>query len=438
MSDASGDPESTALVVSGFGGGGLFVLHGGEVERLDVLDSTGLAHDGARLGRLLRAGDGHDSVSELLVYDRRGVVEYRRLDGVADPHDLAAAPDGGWLVVSSASNSVQHLGADGRISTVWQPSTVHDAWHPNCITAVDGNLWVSLFGRFGATRAWAGDEGRGAGLLLDLSTGRELGGLSHPHSPRRLPGSWVVCDSLSGTIVQRDDDTEQWHVVAETGGYPRGLVVQGDRAFVGVSAPRGSDERRSTVRVLDGWQEVDRVTVPCAEIYDIREVPVALVEGVRRGFDTNLERVAASRSRDLMELTGRDPALDRLGQALVPSEVSVTVSAALPRLVSAGERFDLEVSYTNHGRWTLATVPPVPVMASSRWLRAGAAQIDGPRCPLREPLWPRATVTQPVPLVAPDAPGTYELRLSLVQDGVMWFDDADPSAAAVGAVEVSR
>jgi hypothetical protein len=41
-----------------------------------------------------------------------------------------------------------------------------------------------------------------------------------------------------------------------------------------------------------------------------------------------------------------------------------------------------------------------------------------------------------VGLAAPSSPGTYELRLTLVQEGIAWFDDLDARNAWSARVRV--
>src|SRR4249920_3908663 len=122
------DPERIVLV-SGFGDdgrGGMFALSDDGVEILDSVATVGVAYADGRFGRLLRAPVEVSSTTELVVYDERGVLEYRRLDAVRDPHDLLAH-DGGWLVVRSGTNEIVYVGAD-ELRVVWHRDGEPDAW----------------------------------------------------------------------------------------------------------------------------------------------------------------------------------------------------------------------------------------------------------------------------------------------------------------------
>ena len=194
------------VLISGFGDdgrGGMFALGHDGVEQLDPHETTGLAYRDGRLGRLLRAPGERTSVAELVVSDARGVTEYRRLDAVRDPHDILAS-EAGWLVVSTGTNEIVEIGAEpARI--VWKgASDAPDAWHVNCITRADGDLWASAFGRFDSFKGWRGAQAMRTGFLRNLGTGEEISGLSHPHTPRWIDGSWIVCESILSSVVRRD------------------------------------------------------------------------------------------------------------------------------------------------------------------------------------------------------------------------------------------
>jgi hypothetical protein len=55
----------------------------------------------------------------------------------------------------------------------------------------------------------------------------------------------------------------------------------------------------------------------------------------------------------------------------------------------------------------------------------GAAE-EGERTRLPQSIAPRATADCVLGVRAPAEPGAYELRVTLVQEGVAWFDDVDP------------
>jgi hypothetical protein len=436
--------DERVLLISGFGDdgrGGLYAYDGQDLEIVDELSTTGLAHRRGRVARLLRAADNLDSTSELLVYDERGVVEYRRIDALRDSHDVTWDGDE-LLVVSSAQNAVWRLEDGGRLHAIWRPTEVHDAWHPNCLAVVDGELWVTCFGRFTETRGWSGAAARGTGFLLNLITGAEYTGLSQPHSPRKIDGEWWVCSSLDASVVHLDPDTRRPDRVVQLGDYTRGLSSHGDLLYVGESAGRDGAAHRHAALVMASrttGQVVERVPVPALEIYDVVFAPRAVLEPLRRGFDTNLQRVAERGARRIWDRVGTpDPRVHQLGLPLDTVACQVEIEAAPIIALHCGETIVRPVTVANVGAAPLATVPPYPVRLSCRWFDVHGTQIDGVRAPLGKLLLPGDTTLVQLPITAPSEPGQYELAISLVQEQVLWFDDLNPGYASRCNVAVSE
>ena len=433
------DWNTSVLLISGYdneGSGGLFTFDGSELGQIDGLSSMGLAVGDGRVARLLRAPVDVDSATELVVYDRTGVLEYRRIDDIVDPHDVALR-DGSWIIVSSANNSVTTVSPDGRRDVMWQPSTVIDSWHPNCVAVVDDQVWVTAFGRFDDSRGWAGDVSRGAGFLRNLSTGEEIGGLSHPHSPRWAGGTWTLCNSQEGTVVTWDPAAARWDRRVELERYPRGLVVDDRMLYVGESANRGNPEERASLAVVEGDRVVDRLPLPAREVYDVVVAPVAALDGLRRGFNTNPHRVAAAVADDLLGSVGARELFAGIGYPVDTSATETRVSCRPPPTVARSEVVPLDVDVTNLSGASLASVPPYPVCLSYRWRDADGVETDGPRTMLGRVLFQDDAASYTIDLEAPATPGVYQLVVCLVQEGFVWFDGIGPSNATFATVTVT-
>jgi hypothetical protein len=444
------------LLVSGFGkwGGGIYDLTSGRPAALDDLASSGLAVGGGRLWRLLRGPGEQTSTGELLAYDARGVRSYQRLDAVRDPHDVvwfAGAPH----LTSSWDDAVWRVG-EGEPVRVWQGSAVPDAWHVNSLTVVDGALHVCAFGRFDRHRGWRAADGENdedAGFVLDLRTGRDvLTGLAHPHTPRRRGDRWYVCESTRGVLTERNLDGAVLRS-AEIRRFTRGLALVGQWALVGGNAHRGRDDDRGEVVVVDlrSFETVDRIPLPCLEVYDILAVPPAVVRGVAAGFATNAAR-AVEQHRTGARPPERRPAPDdaavRLvtpraaselaaaGRALDPGRAALCgVRGTLPAEMAAGAVAAAAVEVVNRSGGPLATVPPRPIKLGARWRRPPAEgddtggddgddsddDIANPLVPLPRVLPSGTRTTADVPLEAPGEPGRYEVRVALRQPGLGWF-----------------
>ncbi len=441
------------MLVSGLderGSGGLFAFDGSRIVTIDRLATTGIAVSEKVVGRLVQSFDGlvlttgaastPASGARLLIYDHAGVREFRRLDDIPDPHDLTASVDGSWLAVSSARNAVVRIRPDGSSKTLWQPSSVPDAWHVNCVCVADGEVWVTAFGRFEHERQWSVDA-CGRGFLRNLTTGEELGGLSHPHSPRLISDQWWVCNSLEQSLVRWSGD--EWETLVSLRGYPRGLAVEGDLAFVGESAHRDVDEEWATLAVVEGDVVVDRLLLPCAEVYDIRVCQASMLDGLRRGFNMTRSpaaRAAAARTAavGLIESVG-DPAIfGAIGARLAPGTAGVRVRTDQITTMEAGERRSVMTVVENLGAVALASISPFPVHLSYRWLRDGDVVAEGERTVLGETLFPGRTAAYEIDLCAPASPGQYTLSITLVQEGNFWFDDVGDAIGTPCSVEVAQ
>jgi hypothetical protein len=92
-----------------------------------------------------------------------------------------------------------------------------------------------------------------------------------------------------------------------------------------------------------------------------------------------------------------------------------------------GEPRTLRAIVHNVGTTTLASALPYPVYLSSRWIDDAGAPIDGTRIVLAQALLPGGSASYEIDLLSPDLPGTYDLSMSLVQEGIVWLDDIAPT-----------
>jgi uncharacterized protein DUF4915 len=268
-------------------GGGLFTYDGKTVEQLDTLSSTGLAVADDRFGRLLWSSGEAGSVGELLVYDEVGVARYFRIDALREPHDLAWDGDA-FVAVSTMSNSVVWLSPSGEVSRTWQADGNGDAWHLNSVFPVDGRLVAAAFGRFSRHREWSDGRAAGTGIVFDLATGEDIvKGLSCPHDPRLVDGLWLICNSARKELIAVEPTSGTVRHRVQLEGWTRGLTVHEDLVYVGESANRAIPVpgELASVAVIDRrtWLVINRLPLPCQEVFDMIHVPQALARGVRQG-----------------------------------------------------------------------------------------------------------------------------------------------------------
>lgn len=459
------------LLVSGFGkwGGGLYDLTTGAPQALDDLATSGIALGGGRLWRVLRAPGEQTSTCEILSYDARGVRSYQRIDEIHDPHDVHWH-DGALHVSSSWDDAVWRLSGDkpelvwarGRAIEPWPDGPTRadrggalgatpDLWHVNSLTTVEGALHVCAFGRSKWHKGWKSDDEKDTGFVHDLSTGRDvLTGLGHPHSPRRRGDRWYVCESAKGTLTELDAAGDVLRRAAVRR-FARGLALVGDWAFVGGNAHRDSDDDRAEVVVVDlrSFEVVDRVAMPCLEVYDILSVPPLLAHGVALGFGANPARTV-EQHRNERRPTDRRPTPDDVAVHLVTPRTAdelasmgrrvgaedaarCGVRGELPAEIVAGTASSVRLDVVNRSARPLGSVLPRPVKIGARWFPVVARTPEGEPAgddgrAIANPLLPLPRVVPagyrtPVDVVleAPPEPGRYLLRVALHQPKLGWF-----------------
>jgi hypothetical protein len=430
------------LMVSTLGdmlsGGGLFAVEGSRVERLDRISTTGIAFDGQRFARVLRCLADVEQLTEIAVYDTRGVLRYMRLDEAAACHDIAW--DGEDLVlVSTWDNSVKWFSPAGNVvRKIVYPGQLNSC-HLNCITKQDDTWYATLFGEFHTFRAFTTPARLGQGKLVNLETGETvIGGLTAPHSPRWVDGMWLVCNSEERELLALDATTGQVVRRVDCNYWTRGLTYDNSFFYVGACQRRGNAGQSfgdAQVIVIDRatWKPVEQIPVPAQEIYDLAFVPQEFAHGVRRGFDVNPSRTSEFRQyRILTELGNDQPRnLWPSGDPLPWGEFRCTLGCQLPASAKSGDLFELAVTIVNRSASFFTTAPPSPVYLSYKWLDPDTGQyLDDNRAhrsPLPRTIFPGETIDMKAFVITPDRPGPAILRLTLMQEGIAWFDDQDES-----------
>lgn len=415
------------------GGGGLLYVESGRGDLVDPLPTTGmcLSPDGSKLARLVWTP--HDNAgSALYISDHTGLLLYRRLDEVSEPHSLLWVDDQ-IIVVSTHTNSVLWLDDSGRERRRWTaPGTkpTGDYWHLNSLTHDGDRLLVSAFGVFDRHRGWAEPGARdGAGIVFDLCAERiALTGLSGPHDPIWLGDSWLVCNSMTQEVRRLKPDGETTARV-RLGGWTRGLLVENGRAYVGVGVHRDADpaaRARIAVLELETLTEVDAMPLPGREVFALSRISQGILDGLRVGARTGALQEAGS-------------AEIRMETPLAPADCVVrteVVGGYRPgETWTTGPR-TITVRVTNLSAVRLSGLGPYPVRVGARWRQAGGDSfIDGERGMLSHPLDPGRSADIVLEM-RPPLSGESVLRVGAVQEFVRWFDEVSPQASQDLAVRV--
>jgi acetolactate synthase I/II/III large subunit len=422
-------------------GGGLFSFDGTAVERIDRLSSTGLLLHRDKLLRILFTRCAPDFGGEILVYDAGGVLKYFRIDEIPDAHYLEWDGEN-YVVVATWRNRLVWVSPGGDVVRVTDLPGELDSWHLNGVHCKNGHLYVSAFGDEGRHRAWASAR---SGFILNLSTGEKVvTELQSPHNPKFVDGRWLVCNSSQFELLEYESGASTPSRRLKLDGWTRGLALTDDYILVGESAqrhqPGGELNAKITIVCRKNWVVLGRIQVASREIGEILIVPAALAEGVRRGFRTNPLRVAEADQYALFDRAGvESPRLWAVAEALPPKDCRVRIGVAIPESMDAGSTLELCCSVTNLGSAILLSAPPHPVHLSYRWCLP-----DGTAAENREPLrswltWvlpPGMTREYRVLVRAPEVPGCYLLRVTMVQEMVAWFDLLDEANCAAQKVLV--
>jgi hypothetical protein len=425
-------------------GGGLVSYDGSRTERIDRVSSMGLALAGNRLARLLRDLDQPGAAAELLVYDERGVQRYYRLDAVSEGHDLAW--DGSsFIVVSTATNTIVWVSPSGEITRTWKAPGEGDAWHLNDLLLKDGDVYVAGFRKDPQHRAWASHLEEPSGFVMSVTTGQDaLQGITCPHSPRFFDGAWAVCNSAGGELLQFDQSGREVARRLKLEGWTRGLAVGDELLFVGESGIREPFAGgASTVAIVDraSWSLMDRVSLPCDQIYDLALAPISLLEGLRRGFRTNARRNAEQDQYAMFRRVGIEPRLLwAISDPLPPEACRVRIELAVPEVLGAGTQVELPCVLENLGPEFLVSAPPYPVTIACKWIPSDSELddqvIESDHWRLPQTLPPRHPVEFGLKIPIPAQSGAFRLRVTLVQEQVRWFDDVDPANACERLVQI--
>lgn len=436
-----------SLLISGCnpGAGGLFVLDSGCVRNIDRLSTHGLATDDQLLYRVMGCQERTQSASDLLVYDRFGVRRFDRLDEVGDPHDLLPR-DGYVALASSMENAIYAIRGDGERTTLWKAGGPEDSWHVNGLVEVDGELLATAFGTFDQHRAWSRDPRAPTGVLVRIPSEEiVLRGLTQPHSPRRLDGAWLICNSALNELAAYDDRGTLLQQ-REFAGYTRGLAVDERYIYVGESASRHinrgvAQASRVTILERSDWSLVDSYEVEAAEIYDLLLVSAELAAGAAIGFRTNATRVEQHDQLAMFASVGVVPRrLWAVGEPLPASSLRASLEMEIPVRMTIDDVIILPCIVTNMGDAIFVSAPPNSIQFCYRWFDGSGEPVGAGEwihTPLPRAIPPGESVEGALRIGAPHEPGIYTLAVTLLQEGVAWFDDHAPASGVRGAVIVA-
>lgn len=132
----------------------------------------------------------------------------------------------------------------------------------------------------------------------------------------------------------------------------------------------------------------------------------------------------------------RGPGPPRFPVAVRPSHAFSLDVGSTPRLLRAGSGSRHRVTVRNDG--LRAWPGDGSVAVACHWLSPAGEMVEweGARTPTTRQVPPGASIELEVTVVAPDAPGRYLLLWDMVEEGVCWFSQVDPTPTEPAAVWV--
>jgi len=101
-------------------------------------------------------------------------------------------------------------------------------------------------------------------------------------------------------------------------------------------------------------------------------------------------------------------------------------------VLRAGMPEKLRIAISNQSAAVWENSEATPINACYHWLDAHGeiVQFDGVRTPLPEPIAPNGSLELELNVIPPSQPGRYQLQITLVHEGVCWFEEQGFTATA--------
>jgi hypothetical protein len=252
------------LMVSSPNGGGLLFIQHGQVFRLDDINTTGISLRGDKFLRGFQP-------EGLILYHGNQTSEAPGTP-IPDIHDVLIA-DASLYAVGTNANEVLQLDMNAAPVRHWPFPGENDAKHINCLALWNQRIVFSAFGDFTQHRQYKGNTAQ-AGFVQDLHTGERLiEALSQPHSLVPFGDKLLLANSETRELREYDNSAKLLRSKT-LDGYTRGICIQGNILYIGLSRSRNIDSRvivNATLVALDllSWEELDRMELPVSEIYSV-------------------------------------------------------------------------------------------------------------------------------------------------------------------------
>lgn len=255
------------LIVSCPNDGGLLHIKSGRQVVIDRLGTTGICYDNNN--NFYRAIQ-HQNISEIVVYPKNKEKFSIIHRDIKDVHDLYYF-NNSLFIVSTSTNEVIKLDNKFEIDKRYKFQGDGDAWHLNCLEAINDRLYVSAFCNYEQHYSYKGKTYE-KGFLVDVLNGDVLiDKLSQPHTPKLDGGLIYICDSETKALKVYKDK----NLVNTIGldAYTRGLYIDKDYIYVGLSKSRNIEDKNATSKIVildkKTLRKESEILIDLDEIYNI-------------------------------------------------------------------------------------------------------------------------------------------------------------------------
>jgi hypothetical protein len=211
---------------------------------------------------------------EISDYKNTKVISNEMFD---DIHDVLVTEDGIYLVGTMRNIVVLLDKKNYDIKETWKIDGEDDSCHINCLSLLNGNVIYSTFGRFKNHRGYKGNTSN-AGFVADLRTGNVIiDELSQPHSIISFDNKIILANSQEKEL-RLYDATGTLERIIKLDGYTRGIYIDNDIIFVGLSSSRNIQDISSvdtaTIIALElfSFKKIGELKLLKNEIYDISKI----------------------------------------------------------------------------------------------------------------------------------------------------------------------
>ncbi|MGH2810298.1 MAG: hypothetical protein ACRDIA_05390, partial [Actinomycetota bacterium] len=124
--------------------------------------------------------------------------------------------------------------------------------------------------------------------------------------------------------------------------------------------------------------------------------------------------------------------------ALPPHACRIKVTCDIHEHLPADVLLEAPVTVTNLGPTPLSSAQPNPVRLSYRWISPNSqSELEGGRLELPLPIPPEGSTRIKMRLQTPQTAGTHQLRITLVQEGIRWFDAVRAENSWISDITIS-